>query len=365
VRRALILIGLAAGAASLVSLGPRSSAAASPAGIHKIKHVIVIMQENRSFDSYFGTYPGADGIPKRVCIPLSIHRPRPCLRPFHDTRDSNIGGPHAQADALKDVHGGKMNGFVARALKGGARCRRGCAGQPVEVMGYHTAHEIPNYWAYARNFVLQDHMFEPSISWSLAAHLFMVSEWSAVCKTVDPETCHNEIHPRVPGTKGAPPPLYAWTDLTYLLHRHHVSWRYYIFKGKEPDCPTGKSECKQRLQSASTPGVWNPLRWFVTVHQDHQLRDIAGIRRYFVAAKQGRLPAVSWVVPNGRVSEHPRALVSAGRSTSPGWSTRRCTARSGARRPSSSPGTTGAGSTTTSLHPRSTGTATGSACRGS
>ena len=45
-----------------------------PAGIHKIKHVIVVMQENRSFDSYFGTYPGADGIPMRdgtptVCVP--------------------------------------------------------------------------------------------------------------------------------------------------------------------------------------------------------------------------------------------------------------------------------------------------------
>ena len=34
-----------------------------PAGIHRIKHVIIVMQENRSFDTYFGTYPGADGIP--------------------------------------------------------------------------------------------------------------------------------------------------------------------------------------------------------------------------------------------------------------------------------------------------------------
>src|SRR5438270_12429413 len=38
-------------------------------GIHKIAHVVVIMQENRSFVSYFGTYPGADGIPKNVCVP--------------------------------------------------------------------------------------------------------------------------------------------------------------------------------------------------------------------------------------------------------------------------------------------------------
>src|SRR5271165_5828484 len=45
-----------------------------PAGVHKIKHVVVIQQENRSFDNYFGTFPGADGIPMQdgrptVCVP--------------------------------------------------------------------------------------------------------------------------------------------------------------------------------------------------------------------------------------------------------------------------------------------------------
>ena len=63
-------------------------------------------------------------------------------------------------------------------------------------MGYHTQSDIPNYWAYARNFVLQDHMFEPKASWSLPAHLFMVSEWSADCKTHNPNSCTNALdHP--------------------------------------------------------------------------------------------------------------------------------------------------------------------------
>ena len=57
-------------------------------------------------------------------------------------------------------------------------------------MGYHDAREIPNYWAYAQNFVLQDHMFEPNASWSLPAHLFMVSDWSARCSRAgDPMSC--------------------------------------------------------------------------------------------------------------------------------------------------------------------------------
>src|SRR5689334_9112524 len=96
-----------------------SSATASPAkkpnlsGIHKIKHVIVIMQENRSFDSYFGTYPGADGIPASVCV----HDPQTntCVAPYHDPNDLNHGGPHGQQHATADVDAGKMDGFVAQA----------------------------------------------------------------------------------------------------------------------------------------------------------------------------------------------------------------------------------------------------------
>ncbi|HWX75023.1 MAG TPA: alkaline phosphatase family protein, partial [Solirubrobacteraceae bacterium] len=60
--------------ASLAALGVAATAAAQPLqGIHKIQHVIVIMQENRSFDSYFGTYPGADG------IPMSHGKPAACV----------------------------------------------------------------------------------------------------------------------------------------------------------------------------------------------------------------------------------------------------------------------------------------------
>src|SRR5207249_5896371 len=87
------------------------------------------------------------------------------------------------------------------------------AGAP-DVLGYHDAREIPNYWAYARQFVLQDHLFEPNASWSLPSHLFLVSGWSARCRSADPASCRNEIQDveavREPGA-GQP---YAWTDLT-------------------------------------------------------------------------------------------------------------------------------------------------------
>src|SRR5438552_2789351 len=84
-------------------------------GIHKIQHIVVIMQENRSFDSYFGTYPGADGIPMRngmpaVCVPDPARGG--CQRPYHDANDVNGGGPHGQVHAVADVDGGKMDGFI-------------------------------------------------------------------------------------------------------------------------------------------------------------------------------------------------------------------------------------------------------------
>src|ERR1700756_2716162 len=54
---------------SAIAMATPAAATASLEGIHKIQHVVVIMQENRSFDSYFGTYPGANGIPAGVCVP--------------------------------------------------------------------------------------------------------------------------------------------------------------------------------------------------------------------------------------------------------------------------------------------------------
>ena len=81
-----------------------------------------------------------------------------------------------------------MDGFQAQARKGRfLACHHtdnpGCSLTPhdPDVMGYHDWHEIPNYWDYARNFVLQDHMFEADNSWSLPAHLSLVSGWSARC----------------------------------------------------------------------------------------------------------------------------------------------------------------------------------------
>ncbi|MGH9206777.1 MAG: alkaline phosphatase family protein, partial [Acidimicrobiales bacterium] len=117
------------------------------------------------------------------------------------------------------------------------------------------------------------------------------------------------------GTTSGDQPAFAWTDLTYLLHKTHVSWGYYIVSGSEPDCENPAAEtCAPVEQGSGTPGIWNPLPWFDTVKADDQLGNIQSVDRFYAAAKRGSLPAVSWVVPSGALSEHPPALVSYGQS---------------------------------------------------
>ncbi len=299
----------------------------------RIKHIVIIMQENRSFDTYFGTYPGADGIPMQNGLP-SVCSLDPqtgqCIKPFYNPNDVNSGGPHGASSAAADIDGGKMDGFVAQFRQAAKDCKGhnpntpGCVeGQTPDVMGWHDARQIPNYWAYAQNFVLQDKMFEPNASWSLPSHLFLVSEWSASCsRPGDPSSCTNALDgPNLTGKKGSSLSEansgkldYAWTDLTYLMHKDNVSWAYYLSNGSEPDCENDAMLCQPKGQSINVPGIWNPLPAFDTVKQDNQLANIQSVDNFLAAAKNGTLPDVAWVAPEEKVSEHPPAKISDGQA---------------------------------------------------
>jgi len=236
---------------------------------------------------------------------------------------------------LADLDGGKMDGFVAQAERG-SKCKStepGCSpcteggaeAQCVDVMGYHDAREIPNYWEYAQNFVLQDNLFESASSWSWPEHLFGVSGWAATCTNwADPMSCVNA--PEGPPNPDSEPNPYVgpsaislpWTDITYLLHRYGVSWGYYIFEGSEPDCESDEAmECAPVAQGPKTPGIWNPLVDFSDVKEDNQLGNVQSLANFYAAAgdqSECGLPNVSWITPNGVVSEHPPALISTGQA---------------------------------------------------
>jgi phospholipase C len=292
--------------------------------VHKIKNIVMIMQENRSFDEYFGTFPGADGIPMKggvpsVCIPdKAAHH---CVRPFHDPSLIHDGGPHTEDDSIADIDGGAMDGFVGRWLSTRAYCHehptaKVCVAQSEHppVMGFHDAREIPNYWSYARHFVLHDRMFEQNLGWSGASHLSMVSGWSARCRDpFDPFSCQSSLKFTDPD-KNPHGPDYAWTDLTYLLHQHKVSWRYYVAPGTVPDCPNDEARCSAGPQSVGTIEPWNPLLDFTDVRADRQVRNIQVVTRFVKAARTGHLPNVSWIVPNWDNSEHPPSSIAVGQA---------------------------------------------------
>jgi|SRR5579884_1315282 len=279
------------------SVGFGSASSPPLTGIHKIQHVVVIMMENRSFDEYFGTYPGADGLPRKngkftTCIPDP--RIGHCQGPYHDTANITGGGDHEWHNFWADLNGGKMNGFIIQAEKE----TRGCgppipplckASGPVDVTGYKDSRELPNYWAYARNFVLQDHMFSPVSSWSLPTHLYLVSAWSAHCskKDVAMSCTNNPVLASGPAfaewRKGKA--NFAWTDITWLLNKHHVSWKYYADPG--------------------TPFHWNVIPYFTDVHQDHQAGNDQPVSHFYADAKAGKLPQVAWLIPPPVDNDHP------------------------------------------------------------
>jgi phospholipase C len=312
-----------ASASISASAGPSTQAAGlsrlEQARLH-LDHLIFIVQENRSFDHYFGTYPGADGIPMtpdgkpKPCIPDPIlgH----CVRPYHSSNQLAEGGPHAQRHSIADVDGGNMDGFVQMAVDSPLYCADhrddpkcadylGPQGQP-DVMSYHTRKDIPNYWAYADHFVLQDHMFAPADSWTLPSHLFLVSAWAASCTHArDPMSCSSNLELADEATvqrAHTDTPIWAWTDITYLLHESGVSWSYYV-----GDDTCLFDPCSSDKSGRRTVAQQNPLPWFTTVRDNGQVGNVTGHSEYYAAAADGTLPSVSWVMPYSGAGEHPHS----------------------------------------------------------
>ena len=149
---------IAAVAAGLVTLGFAPSAAAgSPAPADPptktpIKHFVVLMQENHSFDNYFGTFPGADGIPAGTCMPNSRTDPKAgCVTPFHIGGKAIIDLDHTPTVSARQLNHGKMDGFVSVFNE---RNREGSL-----AMGYYDQRELPFYWDIAKKYVLFDKYF--------------------------------------------------------------------------------------------------------------------------------------------------------------------------------------------------------------
>jgi len=147
--------------------------------LDKVNHVVVIVQENRSFDHYFGTYPdptgqtstpgvGFPGYPPGPCIPDSLKDPSgPCVNPSLPTpvdRDEVPDLGHGVGNASEDIDGGKMDGFMASESSSSPT-------YPDATMWFMDPAIVANYWTLAQNFALHARMFQPFASASLPNHM--------------------------------------------------------------------------------------------------------------------------------------------------------------------------------------------------
>jgi phospholipase C len=303
----------------------------APAGLSNIQHIVFIVQENRSFDNYFGTYPGADGFPSPLpCLPSNWY-PSQCFSPYLEHKANQLGGPYSSSYQEQDIDGGAMDGFIEAREKELRHSKCNPANQArgirvanpevvidddevgpqiahctQDVMSYHDGTDLANYWAYAQNYVLMDHFFESVHSQSHPSHLEIFSGWAAKCKQLDPpdvDSCFSDANPGQIWGDRFPEP-YLWTDITYLLYQNNVTWKAYLDGGLGP------------LHDHATVGaLWDVLPGFETVQEDGQVANAEiNMTEFYSDAANGTLPQVSWLLPHYNDSEHPQANIYQGQS---------------------------------------------------
>ncbi|MCH8850900.1 MAG: phospholipase, partial [Chloroflexi bacterium] len=129
------------------------AASAGAAGPAPIEHVLVLMQEDRTFDHYFGTYPGANGPPVGLSVPRDPDAPDAgSVEPFKLGVTRTISLPHSEKAMRSAFNDGSVDGFVRAAEQFGAE-------DGALTMGYYDFEEIPLYWNLADEYVLADNWF--------------------------------------------------------------------------------------------------------------------------------------------------------------------------------------------------------------
>jgi len=242
-----------------------------------IEHFIVVMQQNHTFDNYFGTYPGANGTPKDVCIPVSLSNDKAsCVAPFKITNEPISDLSHSDVIFAKQYQNGKMNGFVD-ALNN--LNQNGTLS-----MGYYNDQDLPFYWNLADEYVLFDNYFSSAHTGSITNRMFWVSGRAG-----------REFN-RIPeGGFGNIPTIFD------KLQERGISWKFYI-RNYDPELNYRKLK---ELDYLPPQVQWVPLLSFDRFLDDPELSSrIVDLSEYYKDLENGTLPAVSYVLLLG-ATEHP------------------------------------------------------------
>ncbi len=250
-----------------------------------IKHFISVMQENHSFDNYFGTYPGADGHPEGACLPTSLEDPfAGCIEPHHVGGQAILDLGHSDDVFREQYRDGRMDGFVSVFHGQSAR-----AGE--QAMGYYDDRDLPFYWNVADNYVLFDRFFTSAAGGSVRNHFYWIAG-----------------HPG--NTEGDSLRPEGFDDVPTIfdsLHANGVSWKYYI-QNYDPEI-TFRADLEG---SQAAQLVWAPVLNYNRFLDNPELNSrIVPLEQFFEDIANDDLPAVSYIVPSG-ASEHPPGSIQAG-----------------------------------------------------
>lgn len=258
-----------------------SAQSPSAAGIEKIQHIVFIIKENRTFDNYFGTFPGADGATSGA---ISTGRVIP-LGHLPDKTPRDIS--HSFNAAVTAMDGGKMDKFDV--ISGG--------NQNGDYLAYtqFVESDIPNYFAYARNFVLGDRMFSSLTGPSFPNHLYTVGAQSGGAinnPTGGVWGCDAASTARVQvmdplGNLSQEFPCFDFPTLADRLQSAGLTWRYYAPRQGESGYIWSALNAINHIRNT---GLWTSN----VVHHTQFVTD----------AMNGNLPNVCWIV-TGPTSEHP------------------------------------------------------------
>ncbi len=268
----------------LLGITPASAAQSGTQPNTPIQHFIVVMQQNHTFDNYFGTYPGANGIPKNTCLPVSLASGGngSCVAPFHIANYPMSDLAHSDITFAGQYQNGKMNGFVdsLNNLNQDGRLS----------MGYYDGSDIPFYWNLADQYVLFDNYFTSAHTGSIANRLFWVSGQPG------------------DGTNRIPPNGFTMPTIFDSLQARGISWKFYI-KDYNPKL-TYRSLAE--LDYLPPQVQWMPLLDMGRFLDDPNLSShIVDLSEYYSDLEKGTLPAVSYVLLLG-ASEHPMTELSLG-----------------------------------------------------
>ena len=249
-----------------------------------IEHLVVLMQENHTFDNYFATYPGADGVPAGTCIPIDPFDPEntSCVESYHIGDKPIDDLDHSLRTFKLQYNDGKMDGFVYALNQ---RNQNGAL-----AMGYYDDRDLPYYWNLADEFVLFDRFFSSDHGGSFANHMY----WAAA---------------QPGGSRLSPGGYDKMPTIFDRLEERGISWKFYV-QNYDPNI-TYRTQSQVAGNRASQV-IWVPLLNIDRFLDDPRLSShIVDLSEYFTDLENGTLPAVAYIAPSG-ASEHPPGSIKSG-----------------------------------------------------